>query len=164
VAHLDDGLHSGLACRALGHYQNPDGLDGAVLGLARTRRSTADGGPCRFHCIEGVGLAVVAPGLSVLAVDLDHLDALAAEEPREPDAIGAGAFDSNLGDLAELLEPGQQRPVASRIGWERLGANESAQRVQRRSYVAIEVGVDTSGDAGTSFYDGHGHPFLPESG
>jgi hypothetical protein len=34
VAHLDDGLHSGLSGRALGHDQDPDGLDGTVLGLA----------------------------------------------------------------------------------------------------------------------------------
>ena len=36
MAHLHDGLHPGLSGRALGHHQNPDGLDGTVLGLAET--------------------------------------------------------------------------------------------------------------------------------
>ena len=25
----------------------------------------------------------------------------------------------------------------------------------------VEVGIDTTGDTPRSFYDGHGHPFLP---
>ena len=41
-----------------------------------------------------------------------------------PDPIGTGALDADLGHLAELLEPGQQRLVAGGIGIERLGADQ----------------------------------------
>ena len=78
-----------------------------------------------------------------------------------PDAIGAGAFDADLVDLAEALEPGQQRLVAGGIGVEGLGADEPTQRIEGCSDVGVEVGVDTTRDADGSFYDGHGHPFLP---
>ena len=79
----------------------------------------------------------------------------------EPHPIGAGALDADLGHLAEALEPGQQRLVASGVGIERLGADEPTQRVECGSDVFVEVGVDTTRDPGSSFYDGHGHPFLP---
>ena len=109
MAHLDDGLDPGLSGRALGHHQNPDGLDGTVLGLAQAGGPTADGGPGGLDCIEGVGLALVAAGLPVGSVDFDDLDALPAQEPGEPDSIGAGALDADLGDLAEFLEPDKER-------------------------------------------------------
>jgi hypothetical protein len=35
MAHLDDRLDAGSSGRALGHDQDPDGLDGTVVGLAR---------------------------------------------------------------------------------------------------------------------------------
>ena len=38
MAHLDDGFHPSLSGRTLGHHQDPDGLDGTVLGLAQHRR------------------------------------------------------------------------------------------------------------------------------
>ena len=78
VTHLDDGLHPGLAGRALGHHQDPDGLDGTVLGLAGSKGPATDNGPGRFDSIEGVGLALTAPRLPVGSIDLDHLDTLAA--------------------------------------------------------------------------------------
>ena len=161
MAHLDDGFHSGLASRTLGHHQDTDRLDGAVLGLARPECPSADDGPCRFDGIEGIGLAMAAPGLTVRPVHFDDLDALATEEPGQPHAIGPGAFDADLVHLAEALEPGQQRLVAGGIGIEGLGADESAQRIECGDDVDVQMGVDTTRDADGSFYDGHGHPFLP---
>ena len=160
VTHLDDGLHPGLSGRALGHHQDPDGLDGTVLGLAQTRGPTADGGPGGLDRIEGIGLALVAPGLAVGSVDFDDLDTLPSQEPGESNSIGSGALDADLGHLAELLEPGQQCLVAGGIGIERLGADQPTQRVECCGNVCVEVGVDTTRDPGCSFYDGHGHPFL----
>ena len=74
------------------------------------------------------------------------------QEPGEPDPIGAGALDADLGHPTKLLEPGQQRFVATGVGIERLGADQSVQRVQCCSDVLIEVGVDTTRDTGNRFY------------
>ena len=133
VAHLNDGLHPGLASRALGHHQHPDGLDGTIHCFAYSERSSADDGPGCFDGIEGVGLPVVASGLAVGAVDLDHLDATATQESGQSDAIRASALDADLVNLAEVLEPGQQRLVAGGISIERLGADQPAQRIESRS-------------------------------
>ena len=103
---------------------------------------------------------MVASGLAVGAVDFDDLDASATQESGQSDAIRASALDADLVNLAELLEPGQQRLVAGGIGGEGLGADEATQWVECCSNVCVEVGVDTTCDANGSFYDGHGHPFL----
>jgi len=121
----------------------------------------ADDGPGGLHRIEGIGLAVVASGLTVGSIDFDDLDTLPPKKSSQAHPIGAGAFDPDLGDLAELLEPGQKRLEAGGVRRERLGADESAQRVQRCSHVGVEVSVDATRDPRWSFYDGHGHPFLP---
>jgi hypothetical protein len=115
VTHLGDGLDPGVTGRALGHHKHPDGLDWTVLGLARARGPAAQCGPGRLDGIEGVGLAVVAPGLPVRPVDLDNLQALSPEEPGQSDAIGAGALDADLGHVAEPLEPGHQGLVAGGV-------------------------------------------------
>ena len=74
--------------------------------------------------------------------------------------IGPGALDADLGHVAEPFEPRQQRFVAGRVSGEALGAEQSAQRVQRRSDMDVSMGIDATGDPRRSFYDGHGHPFL----
>jgi hypothetical protein len=94
-------------------------------------------------------------------VNLYDLDAITSKEPSQSGAIRTGAFHANLGHFAELLEPTKQRLVARGIGRERLGADQSPERVECRSHVIVQVGVDTARDPGGSFYDGHGHPFLP---
>ena len=48
-----------------------------------------------------------------------------SQEPGEPDPIGAGALDADLGHLAEALEPDQQGLVAAGVSVERLGADQS---------------------------------------
>ena len=78
MAHLSDGLHPGLSGGALGHDQDPDGLDGTVLRLAGTGGSAADGGPSGSDGVERVGFAVVPTGLPVLPV-YDDLDAASAD-------------------------------------------------------------------------------------
>ena len=69
VPHLDDGFDPSLSGRALGHHQDPDGLDGTILGLAQTGRPTTDGGPGGFYCIEGIGLALVAAVCGIILRD-----------------------------------------------------------------------------------------------
>ena len=79
-----------------------------------------------------------------------------------PRAIRAGAFHANLGHFAELLEPAKQHLVVGGICRERLGADQSAEGVECRSDVFIQVGIDTTRNPGSSVYDGHGHPYLPK--
>ena len=57
VAHLDEGLDPGLAGRALGDDEDPDGLDGTVPGLGLALRPTTEGGPGGLDGVEGIGLA-----------------------------------------------------------------------------------------------------------
>jgi hypothetical protein len=161
VAHLGDGLHSGVAGRALGHHQNPDGLDWTHFGLAGTRSPTADSGTGRLDRIEGVGLAVIAAGLAVRSIDLDNLQAPPPQEPGKAHPIGTGSLDADLAHLAELLEPGQQRLEAGGVRRERFGPHQPSQWIECRDNVGVEMGVDTTRDAGSSFYDGHCRPYFP---
>ena len=73
-------------------------------------------------------------------------------------AIRTGALDADLGDVAEALEPRQQRLVTGRVGGDALGTEQSAQWIERCRHVYAAVRVDTTGDPARSFYDGHGHP------
>ena len=159
VAHLDQGLDPGLAGRALGDDEDPDGLDGTVSRLGAAARSTTQGRPGGFDGVEGIGLAAAAALLSVGSVDFDDLDADSAQVAGQARAIGTGALDADLGHVAEGLEPAQQRLVAGRVGLEALRAEQPAERVEGGSHVDVEVRVDTTGHTTRSFYDGHGHPF-----
>ena len=84
VAHLDQRLDPGLAGRALGHDQDPDGFDGAVAGLGLAARPAAQGSAGRFDGIERIGLATAAPLLSVRSVDLDDVDTHSAQVTGQP--------------------------------------------------------------------------------
>jgi hypothetical protein len=88
------------------------------------------------------------------------VNVVSSQESGETGAVGTGALDADLSDLAEGLEPGQECFVAIGIDRERLGADESTQRIEGGGNVDVRVGVDASGDAGRCFYDGCGHPFL----
>jgi hypothetical protein len=98
--------------------------------------------------------------LAVGPVHLDDCNTASAQEPAEPGSIGTGPFDADLGHLSEVLEPAQQRLVAGGIGTERLGSDQSPERIERGGNVIVQVGVDAPGDPGRGFYDGHGCPFL----
>ena len=162
VSHLGDGLHPGLSGGALGHDQDPDGLDGTVLRLAGAGGSATDGGPCGFDGIERVGLAVVSDGTACSAGSPRRSRSPRRRRDRaKPGAIGARPFDADFGHLAEALEPGQQGLVAGGIGREGLRADQATEWVECRSNVGVEMGVDTTRDPGWSFYDGHRCPYFP---
>jgi hypothetical protein len=103
---------------------------------------------------------VIATGLSIGAVDLDHFDALAAQEAGQTHPIRAGALHADLGHLAEGLEPAEKRLIASGISAEGLGSDQPPEGIERGGNVLVEVGVDAPGYPGRGFYDGHGYPFL----
>ena len=85
----------------------------------------------------------------------------APQGPGQPGAIGARPFDTDLGHLAEALEPGQQGLVAGGIGLEGLDADQAAEGVEGCSDVGVEVGVDATRDPWWSFYEGHRCPYFP---
>ena len=159
MAHLDKGLDPGLAGGALGDDEDPDGLDGTVSRLGLALRPTTQRGSGGFDGVEGIGLARAAALLAIRSVDLDDLDTDSAQVAGQARAIGTGALDADLGDVAEGLEPAQQRLVAGSVGLEALRAEQSTERVECRRNVDVEMSVDTTGHTTRSFYDGHGHPF-----
>jgi hypothetical protein len=159
VAHLDEGLDPGLAGRALGHDEHPDGLDRTVSRLRAAARSTAQSRSGGLDCIEGIGLAAATALLSVGSVDLDDFDAGSAQEARQPRSIRARALNADLGHVAEALEPVQQGLVAGGVGFKALRAEQPAERVEGCSHVNVEVRIDATGHTTRGFYDGHGHPF-----
>src|SRR5262245_45762997 len=80
----------------------------------------------------------------------------------ESGAVGAGSFDTDTFDRPEGLEPAHQSVVTRRCRRERRDAEQPADRVDRRGYVHIKVGVDAAGDRARRIYDGHAIPFLIE--
>jgi hypothetical protein len=164
LTHLDESLHPSGARRALGDEQDAQRFDPAVAALGPPDRFSRQGGSGRFHRVEGVGLACVATGLAVRAVDLDHDDAGPRQEAGEASAIRTRAFDTHLGECPEGLEPGQQRLVAGWVRLEGLGSEQASDVVERGSHMDLAMGVDATDDGARRFYDGHGHPFLSLSG
>ncbi len=158
MAHLGQRLDPGPSGRALGHNEDPDGLDGTVLGLRNALSSSTECGSSRLDGIEGIGLSA-APTLGpVGSVDLDDRDAGSTKVTGQTGPIGARALDANLGQGPEALEPVEQRFVANRIGVETLRAEQRSERVESGGNVDVEVSVDATGHTKRSFYDGHGHP------
>ena len=162
MAHLHDRLDPGLAGRALGDDENPDGLDGSIFGFGNARGPATEGRSSGLDRIERIRFATASALGSIRPVDLDHLDVGSTQEAGQAGPIGAGALHPDLGHLAEALEPGQQRLVATRVRLKALGAEECSKGVEGGSYMDVEVGVDATGHSTRSFYDGHGHPFLSQ--
>ena len=85
--------------------------------------------PRRLNGIGGVGLALGAAGLAVGAVDFDHLDAGAKQEPGQPRVVRAGAFHPDAPDGSEATHPLEQLGVARRGGQEGLDTEHAADGV-----------------------------------
>ena len=66
--------------RALGHDQDPDGLDRTVSALGLSMRSARQRGSSGLDGVEGIGLAALSAGLAVLPIDFDDLDPGSSEE------------------------------------------------------------------------------------
>jgi hypothetical protein len=112
---LVDGASARGHCSLAGGQQHPQGLP--IPAPPRHRRAllgqrlpgSADG-------VQGVGLAAAA-GRPAGPVDLDHPLTTVGQQPRQPGAIGAGAFDREAspagnmraGEVEQLLK-------ASRVG------------------------------------------------
>ena len=134
--------------------------DGSDVGSGRGLNVDPVTSSWRPDSVEGIGLAAAAPLLSVGSVHLDDLDANSAQVTGESRPIGAGAFDADLGDGAERLEPSQQRLVAAGACLKALRAEQPAERVEGRSDMDVEVRIDSTGDPTRSFYDGHWSSLL----
>ncbi len=130
-----------LAGRSFRDQQRADRLHVAVRRLRDPTSSVALRRPHRLDRVDRIGLALQTSSLPVRAIDLDHLDTLAAQQPRQPRAIGASALNSNTRQLAEARQPLEQLSVARRSRFERLDTEHPADRIQRRRDMCIEVRV-----------------------
>ena len=110
---------------------------------------------------SGIGLAAVASGLAVLAVDFDDVDPCSGEEAGDAGPIGPRPLHADLADLPEGLQPGEQGRVAVGVGRERCGAEQATDLVQDGGHVDLPMGVDATGDGTRGFYDGHAIPSFP---
>ena len=131
----------------------------AVRGLRDATSSATLRRPGSLDRVHRIGLALQPSSLTIGAIDLDHLDTLAAQQPRQSRAIRAGALNPNTPHVTEARQPLEQLPIARRSRFERLHAQHSADRIQRRRDMRIEVRVHTARDR-ARLYDGHRHPFC----
>src|SRR5690606_37280577 len=76
-------------------------------------------------------------------VDLDHLDALAAQETDEAGAVGAAAFNSGSVEPAELASPHHELAVAPRGRRDMELTEASTDVVDHHRHVRVGVRVDT---------------------
>ncbi len=161
LAHLGERLDARPAGRAFGDDENTDRLDRTVSALGRVVGPARESSPCGFDSVERVGLAAVASGLAVLAVDFDDVDPCSGEVTGDAGPIGPRPLYTDLADLPEGFEPGQKIRVTLGIGPERLGAEQATDLVQDGGHMDLSVGVDATGDSARGFYDGHAIPSFP---
>jgi hypothetical protein len=72
---------------------------------------------------------------------------VAAQEPGQSSAVTAGAFDSDLVDRAERLQPLQELDISVWSGSELTSTEESTDIVESCGMVGIGVSVHTADDA-----------------
>ena len=132
------------------------GLDGAVSGHAELADRLDDaggvlGGSGRFArehlarsglSVDGVVLAATRTQMRVRLVDLDHSTALIDQRPGQSRTKRSGGLDTDRGDRAERREPCVGQAVAGTGRRERLSAQYSAERVERRGDVKVGVAVN----------------------
>ena len=158
MAELVETLDACVASGAVGDQQHADRFDVAVGGLGHRPGAATERRPSCLDRVDGVGLAVAAPGLTARAVNLDHRHADTAQEAGQAGPVGAGALDTDSLQRAEPDQPGVQVGEPGGRRRERLDAEHTAVAVERGGDMDIEVGVDPTGDR-ACLYDGHGHPF-----
>ncbi len=158
TAHLVERLGPTFARRCSGDAQNPHGFDVSVPGLGLAAGVAREGRPGSRDGIFGIGLALAPAALAIGTIHLDDADPFVLKVTSEPGAIGAGPFDTDQLDRAEVAQPPQQLLVSGFGGAEALHAEQGPSLVQSRSYVHVEVCIDPAGDASCQI--GHCHPFV----
>ena len=106
-----------------------------------------------------IGLALPVPHLPIRSVHLDHTDPAVTEMPSQPGPIGAGAFNTDLVQLAETLKPSAEIGVMASPHRERLNPESASVGVDCGGDMEVEVGVNPTSDQSPVLYDGHRHPF-----
>lgn len=103
-------------------------------------------GPGGINCIEVVVFALATPIGAVWSVDFQDGDTGFGEMAGQTSTVGSGALDANTGQLAELGDPGQKRPVARPSGGETTGSEHCFTAVEDRGNVELFVGIDPGED------------------
>ena len=140
VADDDQDLGRGI----VGDFQVSDHLHGAVCGLGfRCCESGESGesGAGRAGRIEGVGFPDETTHSPVGPVDFDDPMSVAADEGRQADAVGAGAFDAERDNLPETACPVEELLVSTSIGGDRQRFEDPTDRVQDGCNVDVVVGI-----------------------
>ena len=160
MAELVEQLDAHLTSRAVRHQQHPDRFHVAIRGLGHAVGPTAECRSSGLDRVDGVGLAVTTPGLTIGAINLDHLHPGAAQEAGQARPVGAGALDTDPGQRPERTQPGVQVGEPGGGRGERFDAQHATVGVQRGGDMNIEVGVHPTSDRARLYDDGHRHPFL----
>ncbi len=141
-----------LVRRLVQHLQDTHSLHHPVAGLGDARRRACQRRSGSRFGVDRVGLAAQPACLAVGPVDLDDLDALPAQVPGQPGAVGAGALDTDLVDLAVAAHPPEQFGVAGGGVVERRGPGDVPGRgVDHHRHVRVGMGVHPARDATDGF-------------
>ena len=148
--------------RTAGHRQDADRFDVTDRGSSGRPNALPDSAArAARDGVDRVGLALTVTDLPVRAIDLDHRDAGTVQLAGQPGPIGAGALHADQLDDAVRAQPADQPLIAGLGRLERLDAEHTAEVIDYRGDVHINMGVHTRSHATWGLYDGHGHPFLP---
>jgi hypothetical protein len=140
-----------------GDLDQPDALHVAVAALGRNGDLAREHRTGGVLGVERVVFAVESAVGPVGTGDLDHTVTVAAQEPGQPDAVGAGALDPERHDTALCLGPGQQLLVALGRDIDAEVVQTAAKPVDSDRDVAVFVGVHADDDIGAGQWDaGHG--------
>jgi hypothetical protein len=98
-----------------GDLEQPDRLDRALAGLGRHHAGAGQDLAGGVLGVDRVALALQAPlALAGRAGNLQHHDAMTAQEPGQPEPVGAGAFHPERRHPTQPGRPGEQVGVAGR--------------------------------------------------
>jgi hypothetical protein len=90
--------------------EHAKGFHRAVFGLGDDGAALVQRGAAGVDRVEVIVFAPAAPVGAVWAVDFEDGDTGFGQTPGQAGAVGADALDADPGQLAELGDPGQQRP------------------------------------------------------
>jgi hypothetical protein len=111
----DHGLAVGDDRGVAGDLEQPDRLDRALAGLGRHHAGAGQDLAGGVLSVDWVALALQAPlALAGRAGNLQHHDGMTAQEPGQPEPVGAGAFHPERRHPTQPGRPGEQVGVAGR--------------------------------------------------
>jgi hypothetical protein len=156
MTQLVQGLTPLQARRPASHQQNTHLFHRTVSQLGNHRCCTRQSGSSCGHRISRIRLSLLATDLTVLPVNLHHLDVGFDEKTSQTHSIRTGSFDTNPRHPAQTSEPRQQVLVSVVVSSEAFNSEEAAIGINCSRHMKVGVSVHTT----DHFYDSHRRPFL----